>query len=172
MRLTDWSMSGRAECFEELYDGGYEESDAGSTFDASYGVRGADEPVPEMETCYQQIGSWSKLVATPEQRALEKFKVRTTDNEQKREIQQKRQGRPVMLDTTGPLVLDTSRSSLYTDRSTGNCTKRGDPYRRGHVQRLVAGRPSDCGPLNKLRRQATGDTGWILDGEAGSQHAK
>eukprot|EP01051_Picozoa_sp_SAG22_P010250 SAG22_NODE_910_length_6547_cov_2.044975_4_plen_166_part_00 len=93
----DWSMSGRAECFEELYDGGYAETDEGSVYDASYGVRGPDEPAPEMQTNSQEIGSWSKCVATPEERALERFKVRTTDNEQKREIQQKRQGRPVRI---------------------------------------------------------------------------
>ena len=64
----------------------------------------------------------------------------------------------------GPVVVDSARSFLETDRSTGHCDKNGDPYRRGHVQRTTAGMPSNSGPLNKLRRQATGDNGWILDG--------
>ena len=70
----------------------------------------------------------------------------------------------MLLTETGPVVMDTSRSELYTERSTGHCDKQGDPYRRGHVQRTVAGMPSGSGPLNKLRRQATGDNGWVLDG--------
>ena len=79
-------------------------------------------------------------------------------------VQREREGPPVSLKETGPVVLDSARSELLTDRTTGHCDKVGDPYRRGHVQRTVAGMPSGSGPLNKLRRQATGDNGWILDG--------
>ena len=124
-----------------------------------------------MQTASQEIGSWSSAVATQQERAARNYKIRTTDKEQKREVERPREVMPVILYETGPVVIDSARSELYTVRTTGNCTKRGNPYRRGHVQRTVAGIPSDSGPLNKLRRHQTGDLGWILDGQAGSQDA-
>ena len=167
--VHDWTMSGRADCFEPLYG---EESERTRNFasqttfspDTRFSAR-----AKAMQTASQETGSWSDCVATQEQRAARTYKVRTINAEQKREVQRPREGMPVKMTETGPVVLDTARSELRTDRTTGHCDKDGDPYRRGHVQRSVAGMPSDSGPLNKIRRHQTGDLGWILDGADASE---
>jgi|EP01046_Picozoa_sp_COSAG06_P042194 hypothetical protein len=162
--VHDWSMSGRAELFD-LTEGEDSErtlmSRSQSAFPAEMRYSARERA---MQTNSQVVGSWSNCVATKEQRAARRYKVRTLPNCMMREVQREREGPPVSLKETGPVVLDSARSELLTDRTTGHCDKVGDPYRRGHVQRTVAGMPSGSGPLNKLRRQATGDNGWILDG--------
>jgi hypothetical protein len=162
--VHDWSMSGRAELFD-LREGQETErtlmskSQTAFPADTRYSARER-----AMQTNSQVFGSFSNCVATKEQRAARRYKVRTLPNCMMREVQRQREGPPVVVTETGPVVLDSARSELLTDRSTGHCDKRGDPYRLGHVQRTVAGMPSGSGPLNKLRRHATGDNGWILDG--------
>ena len=162
--VHDWTMSGRAELFD-MTDGAESEramrlrTEKPFPDDMRYSARERS-----MQTCSQWYGSFSDVVASQEQRAARRYKVRTNDMEQKREVQRPREGAPVIVTETGPVVVDSARSFLETDRSTGHCDKNGDPYRRGHVQRTTAGMPSNSGPLNKLRRQATGDNGWILDG--------
>ena len=50
--LVDWSMSGRSECFEELYDGGYEESvrqHQHQQIDSRIPIRSASWGLPQTE---------------------------------------------------------------------------------------------------------------------------
>lgn len=162
--VHDWTMSGRAELFD-LTDGIDTERTTMSKNQTAFPENmrySARERA--MQTNSQVVGSWSNCVATKDQRAARRYKVRTLPNRMMREVQRQREGPAVVTTETGPVVMDSARSELLTDRTTGHCDKQGDPYRRGHVQRTVAGMRSGSGPLNKLRRHATGDNGWILDG--------
>ncbi len=162
--VHDWSMSGRAELFDLTPGQDSERTLMGKSQTAFPAETRYSARERAMQTNSQVFGSWSNVVATKEQRAARRYKVRTLPNTMMREVQRSREGAAVVTTETGPVVVDSARSDLLTDRTTGHCDKQGDPYRRGHVQRTVAGMPSGSGPLNKLRRNATGDNGWILDG--------